>query len=173
MKNALGKQIIVRFDGATVKGKLLSDLKDRIVVGGNDPEMPNMTIIKSKISAWSVADGEPSIPIYVFACANPAIQCKGIRCTKTALEPTREDYDFMDECPAREGTCSHGCFGEILSVPNKMLIEALGDVMLGDFPEKPIVSPLREGKTKLGENPKPTKPKPNIKPPRQTKRKKA
>jgi hypothetical protein len=135
MKNLVGQNVVVRADGQTIKGRLIKDMKERVILQGNDEEGTVMTIIKNKISMFFAKGGKGIPTLSVLACSNPEINCKGVKYIKEG-EVKEKDYGvFMHDCPARTSECLHGDLGNIFQVDDKTLTEMFKNTLFGDYPE--------------------------------------
>ena len=144
LSNMASKLVSVRVDGINIKGMLLVDDGVRVVVVGDDGNP--VVIVKNKIAMYR-QEGTLQ-PLQVLACANPLIRCSGVRYINTKNDG---NYDiFMNECPFKCDTCKRGNLGEWGALPRKLVAEIIGDMILGDYPEK--ISKPTKTLPKEGEN---------------------
>lgn len=133
LESMTSKSVSIRVDGVSVKGILLSD-NDRLVVVMGEDGKP-VVVVKNKISMY--CKNENPQPLQVLACANPSIRCNGVRYVIPKEEVGKDDYKmFMSECPHQQKTCKKGNLGEWGTLPRKAVVEIIGGMILGDFPEK-------------------------------------
>lgn len=138
MKSLVGKEITVYAEGmGLVKGKLLMDKKDMIILGGGDKMPGGVAIIKSKIVGFSPPEIDSNINLLVLACTNPTIGCPGVKYVKNGKGFSQNDFNaFMNPCPVRCDTCRSGSLGEIRSLEPEVMAEMVEGTLYGDYPEE-------------------------------------
>jgi len=134
MKDLIGHNVVIVADGKAIKGQLLRDLSDRVIVKTKDGHLPR--IIKSKISSFFSIDDRVFVPLFVLGCDNADIHCKGVKYIKYG-KPSKDDYDtFMDACPLRNENCKCGVLGNIFETDESVLSDMLQNTIYGDYPEE-------------------------------------
>jgi len=137
MKEFIGKEVIFRLDGLaeSVKGTVVADKKDRVLVRGSDGKVAR--IPKSKIVIFTPVSEDEYIPIHVMACENKDIRCLGVRCMKVGNTPMETDYEaFMKPCPMRQESCRKGNLGDLRGQSSAKLADMMGGTIYGEYPKK-------------------------------------
>ena len=133
MKNYIGHNVVVTADGKAIKGQVLRDLQDRVLIRGKDGHILN--IIKSKISMFFSLDDNIFLPLFVLGCDNAGLKCKGVKYIKHG-KPTDDGYDmFMNACPMRNDNCKRGVFGNVFEIKEDVLVDMLSNTIYGDYPD--------------------------------------
>lgn len=161
MKEFVGKIIAIRFDGQNLKGKMVADYPERIVIAQENLRDKNTlvtSINKAAISAFTVPDARPmaeiektagyasNVPLTVLACQNKGIKCPGVRfvANKFDKDIKQEDYaSFMNPCPMKQNTCKCGIIGNISQLQPKSQVALFSGLILGDYPT-PAAQPPKQ-----------------------------
>lgn len=152
MKNLVGKNILVRTDGLSIKGKMIADFPDRIViVSPSETGKSFVTNVQKDKIAFFILEEEKSVeelsnaaellsgaPLTVLACENKSIGCIGVRCVANKYEKDLKKSDFeefMAPCPVRQASCKCGTMGNLYTMDGKVLQNILGGMIVGEYPE--------------------------------------
>ncbi len=154
LSSMISKPILVRVDGIIVRGTLLTEDPVTLSIKGNDGSVT--VVVKNKVSMYRACEleqppVEAQYPLFVLACTNPEIRCRGVRFIKKDKPAEDSDYAlFMSDCPFKRDTCKHGCIGEWGQLPRKAVSDLLGSTILGEYPTS-IPSPVQKMPEKKGE----------------------
>lgn len=133
MKSLVGKAVVIVAEGfGKVKGVVLANQTDRVIVSGEDGQP--VTIIKSAVRGWKRA-GDGFQPVHLLGCSNPTIKCPGVRYFKSGNDVTGAFQTFMKPCPKCQSSCRRTDEGDIASVSRDVLASLLDDTIYGDYPE--------------------------------------
>jgi hypothetical protein len=135
MRKFVGVEVAFILDGiGMVKGTVVQDLRDRVLVRGKDGKV--IRLIKTKIIAFT-PEREPKDvpPLQILSCDNASRGCRGVRYVKPGDGFRPSDCDgFMKACPCRSDSCRRGSLGELRCVDPEELSEMLGGTLYGDYP---------------------------------------
>jgi len=141
MKNLIGNEIAIRFsDGGIVKGKLIEDYHDRLVLSDEDDKIT--FVIKRHISAFTIlgeysdaSNMRDTMDFVVLRCSNQKDGCNGVQLLKCGLVD-ETDYVFMSECPCLNERCSGEKLGSFVELSQEQQKDMLDNLLLGDYPKK-------------------------------------
>lgn len=154
MRQFQGKDIVVGVGNEKIKGTLIADFPDHIVLATNQKDgggCITSTIFKDKISFFVVAEEKnvaelekvgsmaSGIPLTIIACDNKKMNCPGVKLVINKFEKdiTKEDFHaFMKDCPMCQKTCRTGSYGNVYKTDPRALTALLNGTMFGEYPTK-------------------------------------
>ena len=151
MKELMGKEIAICAEGQMLRGKMIADFPDRIVLGSEKDGITMVSnIMKSKISSFTLKEDKTlkeleetgmlvsQIPLTVLACNNKQMSCPGVRfiSNKTEKDLKKTDFElFMNQCPKKNKSCVCGVMGNISQIDSKTMVNMFSGLVIGDYPE--------------------------------------
>lgn len=154
MKELQGKCIVVGVGSEKLKGTVIADFHDRLVLasnGENGGKTTSICIMKDKLSYFSVQEDKTveelekigsaaaGVPLTIIGCDNKKIGCPGVKLfvNKFEQDVTNEHFDaIMKPCPMCQKTCRKGSHGNIFKADPRVLIALLNGTVIGEYPKQ-------------------------------------